>query len=136
MMASTYCGLTRAEMEARRLSAAHRFAAGLRQVQIAREFSVSRTTASRWHARLARGMDALRRRPTPGRPPRLTPAQLHELRPALHSRRWTRAAFAREIELRFGVRYNPDHVGKIMHRLGLPTRAQRARPRAQIGDAA
>jgi transposase len=30
--------------------------------------------------------------------------------------------FAAAIQARFGVRYDPDHVGRIMHRLGLRER--------------
>jgi transposase len=30
--------------------------------------------------------------------------------------------FAQAIQARFGVRYDPDHVGRIMHRLGLRER--------------
>jgi transposase len=36
--------------------------------------------------------------------------------------RWTTARFADAIFVRFGVRYDPDHVGRIMHRLGLRER--------------
>jgi len=30
--------------------------------------------------------------------------------------------FAQAIQARFGIRYDPDHVGRIMHRLGLRER--------------
>ena len=33
--------------------------------------------------------------------------------------RWTTARLAQAIEGRFGTRYDPDHVGRLMHRLGL-----------------
>jgi transposase len=33
--------------------------------------------------------------------------------------RWTTARLARAIEARFSIRYDPDHVGRLMHRLGL-----------------
>jgi hypothetical protein len=35
------------------------------------------------------------------------------------SDRWTTARFAEAIFRRFGVRYDPDHTGRIIHRLGL-----------------
>jgi transposase len=36
--------------------------------------------------------------------------------------RWTTQRFAEAIYARFGIRYDPDHVGRIMHRLGLRER--------------
>jgi len=39
--------------------------------------------------------------------------------------RWTTARLAHAIDARFGIRYDPDHVGRLMHRLGL-----RAKPAA------
>jgi hypothetical protein len=33
--------------------------------------------------------------------------------------RWTTARLAEAIEKRFGIRYDPDHVGRLMHALGL-----------------
>jgi transposase len=43
------------------------------------------------------------------------------------SDRWTTARFADAIYMRFGVRYDPDHVGRIMHRLGLRQRTRQRR---------
>jgi len=34
--------------------------------------------------------------------------------------------FAEAIFARFGIRYDPDHVGRIMHRLGLRERSRRS----------
>jgi hypothetical protein len=36
--------------------------------------------------------------------------------------RWTTGRMADAIAERFGVRYDPDHVGRLMHRLGLRPR--------------
>src|ERR1019366_5388139 len=75
---------------------------GLSQSQVARKFGVSRTTASRWnHTLSGKGVESLRKRRAPGRPSRLT---------------------ADAIFAHFGVRYDPDHAGRIMHRLGLRER--------------
>ncbi len=41
--------------------------------------------------------------------------------------RWTTARFAEAIQTRFGVHYDPDHVGRIMHRLGLRERRKNRR---------
>jgi transposase len=128
--------LTRDEMESRRLLAAEDLQRGISQSHVARKFGVSRTTASRWNRALSgKGVEALRKRRAPGRPNRLNPEQLTGVaeiyrtgsRPAGFNRdRWTTASFAEAIFARFGVRYDPDHVGRIMHRLGL---RERARPR-------
>jgi putative transposase len=121
--------LNRDDMERRRLEAAQDLLKGVTQARVARKFGVSRTTASRWYRTLDRhGVEHLRKRKAPGRPSRLTSSQLAEV-PALFARgaqafgfesdRWTTARLARAIEMHFGIRYDPDHVGRMMHRLGL-----------------
>ncbi len=124
--------LTRDEMESRRLLAAQDLQNGLSQSEIARKFGVSRTTASRWHRALhRRGVESLRKRRATGRPSRLTEEQrgavvaLFQAGPraaGFSNERWTTARLATAIFLRFGIRYDPDHVGRIMHRLGLRAR--------------
>ncbi|HEV3333123.1 MAG TPA: helix-turn-helix domain-containing protein [Bryobacteraceae bacterium] len=126
--------LTRDEMESRRLLAAQELQRGLSQSQVARKFGVSRTTASRWCRALnGKGVEGLRKRRAPGRPSRLTTEQLRGVaevyqagpRPAgFEADVWTTARFADAIFARFGVRYDPDHVGRIMHRLGLRERSR------------
>jgi len=133
--------LTRDEMESRRLLAAEDLQRGLSQSRVARKFGVSRTTASRWNRALSgRGLEALRKRRAPGRPNRLNPEQLRGVAEiyrtgsraaGFDADRWTTARFAEAIFARFGVRYDPDHVGRIMHRLGL---RERARPRRQAPE--
>ena len=133
--------LTRDEMESRRLLAAQDLQRGLSQSQVARKFGVSRTTASRWYRALSgRGIEALRKRRAPGRPSRLNTdqlgivAEIYRSGPrtaGFDSDRWTTARFAAAIQARFGVRYDPDHVGRIMHRLGLRDRIRR---RHRIAD--
>ncbi len=127
--------LTRDEMESRRLLAAQDLQRGLSQSQVARKFGVSRTTASRWHRAMSgRGVESLRKRRAPGRPCRLTTEQLQAAaevyragpRPSgFETERWTTVRFAEAIFKLFGVRYDPDHVGRIMHRLGLRERRPR-----------
>lgn len=124
--------LTRDEMESRRLLAAQDLQTGLSQSQVARKFGVSRTTASRWNRSLSgKGLDALKKRRAPGRPSRLTSEQLNVLKElyqagpksaGFDSERWTTAKFADAIQARFAIRYDPDHAGRIMHRLGLRER--------------
>ena len=129
--------LTRDEMESRRLLAAEDLQRGLSQSQVARKFGVSRTTASRWSRALnGKGVEALRKRRAPGRPSRLsaeqfrTVTEIYSAGPrsaGFESDRWTTLRFAEAIFARFGVRYDPDHVGRIMHRLGLRQRTRRRR---------
>ncbi len=129
--------LTRDEMESRRLMAAQDLQTGLSQSQVARKFGVSRTTASRWHRALSgRGVEALRKRRAPGRPSRLNGEQLRivsEIYTAgpraagFETDRWTTMRLAEAIHARFGIRYDPDHVGRIMHRLGLRDRKRTRR---------
>jgi len=129
--------LTRDEMESRRLLAAQDLQDGLTQSQIAHKFGVSRTTASRWHRALhRRGVESLRKRRATGRPSRLNMEQQQGVTEIFHAGaraagfaedRWTTARFASAIYMRYGIRYDPDHVGRIMHQLGL-------RPRRRSGD--
>ena len=126
------CTLTRDEMESRRLLAAQDLQTGLSQSQVARKFGVSRTTASRWNRSLSgKGLDALKKRRAPGRPSRLNAEQIAALKElyqggpraaGFESERWTTARFAEAILARFAIKYDPDHAGRIMHRLGLRER--------------
>jgi transposase len=127
--------LTREEMEQRRYEAAAELQRGLPQSEVARKFGVSRTTASRWRRALDdSGVDGLRRRRATGRPSRLNAEQFSLLRDLYYAGpraagfeadRWTTARFADAIYRRFGVRYDPDHTGRIIHRLGLRPRVAR-----------
>jgi transposase len=81
-----------------------------------------------------RWRDAVRRRgergfrvgASPGRPPKLTKRQRQQLVRRLlqgalaHGYRtdlWTTARVAEVIERHFGIRYHPDHVGRLLHAL-------------------
>jgi transposase len=76
----------------------------------------------------------LRKRRASGRPSRLSAEQLRgaaEIYRAgprdagFDNDRWTTMRFAEAIHRRFAVRYDPDHVGRIMHRLGLREQIRR-----------
>ena len=121
--------LNRDEMEKRRLEAVQDLLKGLTQSSVARKFGVSRTTASRWNRALQqKGVDSLRKRRATGRPSRLSREQL-QLLPDIFAQgailhgfpdnRWTTARLAAVIESRFGVRYDHDHVGRMMQKAGL-----------------
>jgi putative transposase len=129
--------LTREEMEQRRLEAAQDLLNGLSQSKVARKFSVSRTTASRWYRALAnKGVESLKRRKATGRPSRLSREQLDRVAQIYRERpvafgfsddHWTTSRMAAVIETQFGVHYDRDHVGRLLYKLGLRERKPRAR---------
>ena len=110
--------------EARRLQAWHLKQQGWPQRQIAEALGVSAGAVSQWMARARNvGPEALRRRPPPGAPRRLSPEQLARLPELLHrgppaygfrGDLWTRSRVAAIIRLEFGVSYHPRHVGHLL----------------------
>jgi len=109
--------------EARRLQAWHLRQRGWSQRRIAVAMGVSEGGVSQWMTRARdAGPEALRRRPPPGAPRRLSPDQLARL-PALLQRGpiaygfrgelWTRTRIAAVIGLESGVSYHPRHVGRL-----------------------
>jgi transposase len=132
--------------EARRLQAWRLKQRGWSQRRIAEAMGVSEGAVSQWMARArGAGPEALRRRPPPGAPRRLSPDQLARL-PALLQRGplaygfrgelWTRTRIAAVIRLEFGLSYHPRHVGRILDTLRWspqkPTRRARQRDEAGI----
>lgn len=109
--------------EARRFQAWHLKQQGWSQRRIAEALGVSEGAVSQWMRRARDGgMGALRHRPSPGAPPRLTNEQLARL-PALLQRGpasygfrgdvWTRRRITVVIRLEYGVTYHPTHVGRL-----------------------
>jgi transposase len=133
--------------EARRLQAWHLKQQGWRQRQIAQALGGSEGAVSQWMARArAAGPAALRRRPLPGAPGRLSPGQLTRLPelwhrgPAAYGFRgelWTRSRVAAIIRLEFGVSYHPRHVGRLLdsRRWSPQKPARRARQRNEAAIA-
>ena len=83
----------------------------------------------------AEGLAGLRNRPHPGRRPRLDDSQRTTLRqfvldgPDVEGTglsAWTLPDLCREVERRWGVRYHPGHMSKLVRGLGLSR--QKARP--------
>jgi transposase len=134
--------------EARRLQAWHLKQQGWSQRQIAAAMGVSEGAVSQWMKRArAAGPEALRRRPPPGAPRRLSPAQLARLPALLHQGPtaygfrgdlWTRSRVAAIIRLEFGVCYHPRHVGRLLALIRWspqkPTRRARQRDEAAIAQ--
>jgi transposase len=119
---------------------------GWRQRQIATALGVSESAVSQWLAQARHaGPAALKHRPRPGRPPRLSPAQQAKV-PALLGQgatafgfrgdRWTRQRVAEVIGRAFGVRYHPAHISRLLDRWGFslqkPIRRARQRDEAAI----
>ena len=144
MYAAVTVTLNRDEMERRRLEAAEDLQNGITQARVARKFGVSRTTASRWHRTMeGQGIARLRKRKAPGRPSRLLSSQLVEVREmfaagprtfGFDTDRWTTGRLAQAIEQRFAIRYDPDHVGRLMLRLGLRPKAARTSPAEPVRE--
>lgn len=135
-----------AELEARRRRAVALLEDGLGVREVARQIGCSPTSVSRWQAEVrAGGADALRPKPTPGRPPRITPRQRAKLLKSLlrgarahgfSTDLWTLPRVAEVIARTFGVRYHPAHVWKILRGEGWscqkPERRARERDEAAI----
>lgn len=133
-------------MEARRLSAIPLLRSGESLSSIARRLNVSRQAVFVWSRQLRRrGPAGLRRRPRPGRPLKLERAQLAQLPRLLaqgaeahgfSTSLWTTQRVADLIWRRFQVRYDRDHVCRLLHRFGWswqkPARRARERDEAAI----
>ncbi len=135
-----------AKLEARRRRAVALLAQGLGVRTVARQIGCSPSSVSRWQADLqAGGPDALRAKPPPGRPPRLTGRQRQALLRLLRrgalghgfaTDLWTLPRVAAVIARTFGVSYHPAHVWKILRGEGWscqkPERRARERDEAAI----
>lgn len=133
--------ITRDDMETRRLTAANELLNGHSQAFVARRYGVSRTTASRWQRSIvSKGLEGMRKRRATGRPSRLTADQIDSIRQIYASGalsygfandNWTTGRFAEVIERVFGIRYDRDHVGRLLHKFGLRAR-RNARPAIEM----
>jgi transposase len=123
--------LTRAQREERRLEAGRLLQTGqLSLADIARQLGVSRMTVSRWAKRLAQhqgDIGSLKNRGIPGRPPRLTAAQWHQvlallqqgaLKAGFDTDRWTLRRIRALILLEFGVDYHAHYLARRLKALG------------------
>ena len=115
-------------LEARRLSVLPRIEQGESLAGIARQLGVSRQAVHQWAQQYRRrGAMGLRRRARPGRPPKLARRQLAQL-PRLLARGAEAYGFSTAVGTtqrvaallckRFRVRYDRDHVCRLLHRFG------------------
>jgi transposase len=115
-------------LEQRRRRAAVLLKQHLSLYEIARRIGCHPSSVMRWRNDMrGGGADALRAKPAPGRPCRLTPRQKERLVRLLlkgamaHGYRtelWTTLRIAELIQRRMGVVYHRNHVGKLLHELG------------------
>ena len=119
---------------------------GLGVRKVARTLGCAPSSVSRWQAEVrAHGRKALRAKPPPGRPPRLTPAQRRQLTQLLlqgatahgfSTPLWTLSRVAAVIARTFGVTYHPAHVWRVLQAAGWscqkPERRARERDEAAI----
>jgi transposase len=132
-------------MEATRMQAADLFKEGVSQADIGRALGVSHQTVSDWHKLWAvGGKHALKRTGAPGRPRKVTDAELDKVERALQrgpkangypTDLWTLARVAEVIEATTGVKYHPGHVWKVLRRMGW-SRQRPARQAAERNDEA
>lgn len=139
---------TAAELEVRRRLAGQLLRQGKGVREVARLVQVTPSAVSHWKRALdQQGMEALKSKAHPGRAPRLSDAQKRKLlevlaRGAIKSgyttNLWSCSRVAAVIERRFGVKYHPSHVWKLLRRLGWsaqkPELRARERNEAAIRD--
>lgn len=96
--------------------------------EAARRIGCGASSVMRWfHSRRRGGEKALKVRFSPGRPSKLQRKQKQQLIRLLvkgamarghRTNLWTTTRIAQLIEEEFGVRYHPNHIGRLMQRLG------------------
>lgn len=112
-----------------RLRAVEQVEAGAHPEEVAQALGLHRKTVYGWLAKYRKGgKDALTARPVPGRPPKLSDAQLSRLHVLLTRddprqlsfdfALWTREMVREVISREFGVRLSVVSVGRLLRRLG------------------
>ena len=117
-----------AQLEKRRRAAVQLLRGGRTLSAVARQVHASVSSVFRWwHAYQRDGRRGLAAKPTPGRPPGLSPGQKGQLvrrlvkgplRAGYTTDLWTLARVAKLIQQEFGIRYHPGHVWKLLTGLG------------------
>lgn len=129
-------------LEVRRRIAAKLLQEGKGIREVARLVGASPSAVHGWKRALATGgPEALKAKPHPGRPAKLKAKQKAELEQILlkgareagfPTELWTLERVAQVIERRFGVKYHPGHVWKVLRAMGW--RAQKPERRARERD--
>jgi transposase len=115
-------------LESRRQKAIELLAKRISLREVARRIGCNASSVMRWRNRhVALGEAGLKVRKTPGRPPRLSPPQKQGLLRMLlrgpeaygwNTQVWTTKRIAQLIRRQYGIRYHPDHIGRVLHQLG------------------
>jgi transposase len=115
-------------LEDRRRRALALVDAGCSLNEAARRIGCGASSVMRWwRARERGGESALKVRFSPGRPPKLKGKETERMIRLLvqgamargyRTNLWTTARIAQLIDEEFGVHYHPNHIGRLMHRLG------------------
>ena len=115
-------------LEVRRRLAAGMLAKGLGIREVARTIGAAPSSVKRWKDALEEGgKNALKAKPHSGRPSRLSEKQREDLLKILQegpraakirADQWTCRHVGTVIRRRFGVKYHPDHVSRILRALG------------------
>lgn len=122
--------LDRKALEALRIEAVKRVEAGESPEDVVRVLGFTRTVIYDWLAKYReQGLDGLKARPTPGRPPKISGKQLEKLYKIITQKSplqlkfefalWTRAMVRELIRDKFGVRMSDVSVGRLLHKMGL-----------------
>lgn len=117
-------------LEEMRLRVARQIDGGMRPDVLARALGLARSTVFAWVARYREGgLEALKARPVPGRPPRLTGTQLSRLYALITGNDprqlrfefalWTREMVREVIRREFSVRLSAVSVGRMLRKMGL-----------------
>jgi transposase len=136
---------TAAELEVRRRLGAKLLAEGKGVREVARLVGASPSSVERWKQAVEQGgPEALRAKPHPGRRPYLTARQKERLKRVLlkgpgaagyPTDLWTCPRVAEVIARRFGVRYHPDHVWRLLQSLGWSCQKPERRARERDDEA-
>ncbi|MCX5638071.1 MAG: IS630 family transposase [Planctomycetota bacterium] len=116
------------ELEVRRRIAAKLLVEGKGICEVAKLVGASASSVHRWKETLEKGgLEALKPKPHPGRPCRLSSQQKKQLLKILlkgplaagfSTDLWTCRRVAEVIQRNFGVKYHPDHVWHLLRSLG------------------
>lgn len=116
------------QLEKRRRKAMELLDTGLSLNEVARRIGANASSVMRWrNERQKHGEQALKPKPVPGRPAKLTTRQKKRLISVLlkgaiangyRTELWTTARIAEIIERHFAITYHRDHIGRLMTSLG------------------
>ena len=135
---------TAAELEIRRRIGGRLLLQGKKLREVADACEVDISSVKRWKAAVREyGLKALAAKGSPGREAKLNEAQKAELVEILlagpvnagyRNELWTRGRVAEVIERRFGIRYHPAHVWRILRNLGFSCQKPEQKAREQDDD--